>query len=194
MNIKAGWLPTFMELSFFLETTTGCLRQEVPIGKLVKDRHHRLHPEDSSSGIWDGASPAFYLVTCCQPLLIPQPSQDWTSFMSAAGEAEWLGRGPLGMETRDKGKVDGLGRDSCWSLRAWDVVFLCLGMGHGSLAPSGPKQMPWRPSVSVHWFHNKHVLSTMPGTVLSVGVTDVSKIDNNLCPQGAYILVRGIRQ
>ena len=41
MKGKAGWLPTFMELSFYLEKSTNCLGQEVLIGELVKDTHHR---------------------------------------------------------------------------------------------------------------------------------------------------------
>ena len=73
MKGKASWLPTFMELSFDLENT-GCLRQEVPIGELVKGSTPKILVQGSGMEL----APDFYLGTYCQPLLIPQPSQDWT--------------------------------------------------------------------------------------------------------------------
>ena len=60
MEDKAGWLPTFMEFSIYLENRHQVSKAGSPIEELVKDTHHRLHPEESGSGIWDGSSPSLY--------------------------------------------------------------------------------------------------------------------------------------
>lgn len=74
--------------------------------------------EDSGSGIWDGASPSLLFRnllsaiahTPTQPRL-NSPDQTLHSGLQQEKLNGW-GQGILGLETRHKGKVDGLRRDS----------------------------------------------------------------------------------